>query len=95
MEPTRQQLAGMKNIGDIANWVGLQVYNPAREAFLTAIGLTNESHWRDLARIPEASLQTAIAALQVADATPTLVVQGHMGAIGHVARLLGGLTESI
>ena len=65
MEPTEEQMAKMTLIGHIVEWAGLadkpsEAYlgeqkdaKSPREAFLQALDMTMDTHWRDLAIIDE------------------------------------------
>ena len=97
MDPSSEELVGMKTIADICDWVGLvdgiESDSPrrmARSGFLDALG--RPQLVRQLVAIPAAAYEAVAAAWKIKlgeeEVSPSPVERGHPGMIRRVARLL-------
>ena len=95
-------MAKMTLLGHVIEWAGLTDKPPEaylgekeakespREAFLKAMDMTMDTHWRDLAIIDEDEFKEVIRNMEVNGAKASIGVRTKMALIGHVARVLAG-----
>ena len=74
MEPTKEQMSKMTQIGDLCVWAGLSAETPdgegmvsPRVAFLNALDFEAGEHWRPLANMKVAAFEAALDELLVSE----------------------------
>jgi hypothetical protein len=98
MEPSEDEAKGIRDIGDLAEWVGISASPPEgdglvsqREALFQALGVEKTTHLRVLANISATDLAAVAANLRVNELPASPALQSQMGLLGQAARVMMGV----